>query len=122
MTVKGLHTNAKNKPSVFTLDNNSFKNNEPNSGGSPGHDVNLNHLNIVNPSHSQSHSFSPTREVPDQTTQISKKSILHLKEKRDERLMIDSNVEMIKNDEFVLKTPEKDLEHTLKDVSLLART
>ncbi|KAG5682110.1 hypothetical protein PVAND_011489 [Polypedilum vanderplanki] len=111
MTVKGLHAN--NKPSVFSLENNSFKNNEPNSSGgsSPGHDVNLNHLSIINPSQSQSHSFSPTREVPE--TQISKKSILHLKEKRDDRLMIDTNAEMIKNDEFVLKTPEKDLEQTL---------
>jgi hypothetical protein len=101
MTVKGIHLNANHKPSLFTLEHNSFKNSEPNSGGgSPDrHDVNLNHLNIVNPSHSQSHSFSPTREVPE--TQISKKS------------MIDSSVEMNKNDGFDLKTPEKDL----KDVS-----
>lgn len=119
MTVKGMHgnSNTNNKPSVFTLEETSFNNISPNSG-SPSRDVNLNHLSIVNPSQrSPSHnkgfspSSSPTREVPE--TQLSQKSIVHLKEKKEDRYVIESTIEMTKNDEFVLKSPEKE---SLKDV------
>jgi hypothetical protein len=125
MTVKGLSANSNNKPSVFMLEETSFNSTSPNSG-SPSRDVNLNHLNIVNPSqrspsHNQSqgfsspnHSNSPTREVPDISSQ---KSILHLKEKSDDRY--ESKIEMVKNanSEFVLKSPDKDFDRSLKDVS-----
>lgn len=137
LTMKANHVNS--KPSVFTLDDHSpFKNGSPNSIGSPSRDVNLN--NILNPSttssqrspsahHNQqsqgfssssSPSNSPTREVPDtpQMSPSSQKSIVHLKEKgKDERYVIESTIEMVKNDEFVLKkSPEKDFERPKKDV------
>lgn len=112
MTVKGLHAN--NKPSVFSLDE-SFSNVSSNSG-SPSRDVNLNHLKIVNPaqrspSHNQgfSPSSSPTREVPESPIQ---KSIVHLKEKKEDRY--ESNIEPLKNEEFVLKSPEKEFERPVK--------
>ncbi|CRK97367.1 CLUMA_CG010758, isoform A [Clunio marinus] len=118
MTVKGLHTN--NKPSVFTLDEASFSNGSSNSSLSPSRDVNLNHLKIVNPAaqRSPSHnnqglspSSSPTREVPESPTQ---KSIVHLKEKKDDRYVIESTIEAVKNEEFVLKSPEKEFERPNK--------
>ena len=108
MTVKGLQANS--KPSIFSLDDGAFSNGSSNSS-SPSRDVNLNHLKIVNPpqrspSHNQgfSPSSSPTREVPESPTQ---KSIVHLKEKKEDRYVIESTVEMVKNDEFILKSPEK---------------
>lgn len=145
LTMKANHVNS--KPSVFTLDDHhhsAFNNGSPNSIGSPSRDVNLNHLNIVNPSttsqqrspstHNQqsqgfssssSPSNSPTREVPDTLLQMSpssQKSIVHLKEKgKDERYVIESTIEMVKNDEFVLKkSPEKDfsMERQMKDVKI----
>lgn len=142
LTMKANHVNS--KPSVFTLDDHhsAFNNGSPNSIGSPSRDVNLNHLNIVNPSttsqrspssHNQqsqgfssssSPSNSPTREVPDtlQMSPSSQKSIVHLKEKgKDERYVIESTIEMVKNDEFVLKkSPEKDfsMERQMKDVKI----
>lgn len=139
MTVKGI--NAKSKSStVFMLDDHSpFNNGSPNSIGSPSRDVNLNHLNIVtnnmssprSPSSANSQGFilssspsnSPTREVPDtlQMSQSSQKSIVHLKEKaKDERYVIESTtIEMVKNEEFVLKkSPEKEyaMDRPVKDV------
>ena len=122
MTVKGL--NAHSKPSIFSLDEASFSNGSSNSNSSsPSRDVNLNHLKIVNPaqrspSHNQgfSPSSSPTREVPESPTQ---KSILLLKEKKEDRYVIESTIEAVKNDEFVLKSPEKEFERPLKhDVSV----
>lgn len=127
--------NVNSKPSVFTLDDNTvFNNVSPNSIGSPSRDVNLNHLNIVNPSSttsprspsaqqnqqqsqgfssSTSPSNSPTREIPDtlQMSPSSQKSIVHLKEKgKDERYVIESTtIEMVKNDEFVIDRPIKDV-------------
>ena len=148
MTVKGMNANSKST-TVFTLDDNTpFNNSSPNSIGSPSRDVNLNHLKIVNPSmittattpsprspsvHNQIQGFpsssspsnSPTREIPDtdtlQMSPSSQKSIVHLKEKAmDERYVIEStSIEMVKNDEFVLKkSPEKEslLERPVKDV------
>lgn len=135
--------NVNSKPSVFTLDDNtSFNNGSPNSIGSPSRDVNLNHLNMVSPSttsprspsaHSnqqQSQGFSlsspsnsPTREIPDtlQMSPSSQKSIVHVKEKaKDERYVIESTIEMVKNEEFVLKkSPEKEfnMERSSKEVS-----
>jgi hypothetical protein len=137
MTVKGL--NASSKQTVFTLDENSpFNNGSPNSIGSPSRDVNLNHLNIVNPSmmihsprspssaHNQSGfslSSSPSNSpTPDalQMSPSSVKSIVHLKEKqaKDEHYVIESTTIQMKNDEFVLKkSPEK--EYTpVKDVKI----
>jgi hypothetical protein len=116
MTVKGLHAN--NKPSLFET---GFSNGSSNSS-SPSRDVNLNHLKIVNPaqrspSHNQgfSPSSSPTREVPESPTQ---KSVVHLREKKEERFVIESTVETVKNDEFVLKSPEKEFERiSLHEVS-----
>lgn len=112
MTVKGLHAN--NKPSVFSLDE-SFSNGSSNSS-SPSRDVNLNHLKFVNPaqrspSHNQGFSprSSPTREVPESPTQ---KSVVHLKEKKEDRH--ESNLEPVKNEEFVLKSPEKEFERSVK--------
>lgn len=144
MTVKGMNANSKSS-TVFSLDENSpFNNGSPNSIGSPSRDVNLNHLNIVSamttnttsprsPSahnHNQGFSMSspsnsPTRELPDtlQMSPSSQKSIVHLKEKaKDERYVIESTIEMVKNDEFVLKkSPEKEFvkERPVKDVSEL---
>lgn len=108
MTVKGLQANS--KPSIFSLDDGNFSNGSSNS--SPSRDVNLNHLKIVHPaqrspSHNQgfsSPSSSPIREVPESPTQ---KSVVQLKEKKDDRYVIESTIEMVKNDEFVLKSPEK---------------
>lgn len=120
MTVKGLHANP--KPSVFSLDQASFSNGSSHSS-SPSRDVNLNHLKIVtpaqrSPSHNQgfSPSSSPTREVPESPTQ---KSIVLLKEKKEDRYVIESAIEpVVKNDEFVLKSPEKEFERPIKhDVS-----
>jgi hypothetical protein len=118
MTVKGLTAN--NKPSVFSLDE-GFSNGSSNSN-SPSRDVNLNHLKIVNPvqrspSHNQSFSpsSSPTREVPESPNQ---KSIVHLKEKKEDRYVIEPPIEPVKNEEFVLKSPEKEFERPIKhDVS-----
>jgi hypothetical protein len=112
MTVKGLHVN--NKPSVFTLDEAAFSNGSSNSS-SPSRDVNLNHLKIVNPaqrspSHNQgfSPSSSPTREVPESPTHKSK-------EKKEERYVIEPTIEaVVKNDEFLLKSPEKEFERPTK--------
>lgn len=111
MTVKGLHAN--NKPSLFET---AFSNGSSNSS-SPSRDVNLNHLKIVNPaqrspSHNQgfSPSSSPTREVPESPTQ--KSSI------KEDRYVIEATTETSKNDEFLLKSPEK---MTLKDVSFERR-
>lgn len=108
MTVKGLQANS--KPSIFSIDDGNFSNGSSNSS-SPSRDVNLNHLKIVHPaqrspSHNQgfSPSSSPTREVPESPTQ---KSVVQLKEKKDDRYVIESSIEMVKNDEFVLKSPEK---------------
>lgn len=142
MTVKGMNANSKSS-TVFTLDDNSpFNNGSPNSIGSPSRDVNLNHLNIVNPSmtttnsprspssaHNQSQGFSsssspsnsPTRELPDTLQMSPQKSIVHLKEKgKDDRYVIESTtIEMVKNDEFVLKkSPEKEfvMERPVKDM------
>lgn len=118
MTVKGLHAHP--KPSIFTLGEASFSNGSSNSS-SPSRDVNLNHLNHVNPaqrSHNQSFSpsSSPTREVPESPTQ---KSIVLLKEKKEDRYVIESAIETVKNEEFVLKSPEKEFERPIKhDVSL----
>lgn len=120
MTVKGL--NAHSKPSIFSLDEGSFSNGSANSG-SPSRDVNLNHLKIVNPaqrspSHNQGFSptNSPTREVPESPTQ---KSIVLLKEKKEDRYVIEPTIEAVKNDEFVLKSPEKEFERPVKhDVSV----
>lgn len=120
MTVKGLHANP--KPSVFSLDEASFSNGSSHSS-SPSRDVNLNHLKIVtpaqrSPSHHQgfSPSSSPTREVPESPTQ---KSIVHVKEKKEDRYVIEPTIEaVVKNDEFVLKSPEKSPERPIKhDVS-----
>jgi hypothetical protein len=115
MTVKGLHAN--NKPSVFSLNEGAFSNGSAKSS-SPSRDVNLNHLKIVNPaqrspSHSQgfSPSSSPTREVPESPNQ---KSIVHLKEKKDDRFVNESTIDTVKNDEFVLKSPEKEFERSAK--------
>lgn len=117
MTVKGLQANI--KPSIFSLDDGNFSNGSSNSS-SPSRDVNLNHLKIVSPaqrspSHNQgfSPSSSPTREVPESPTQ---KSVVHLKEKKDDRYVIESTIEMVKKEEFVLKSPEKDFERK-QDVS-----
>lgn len=117
MTVKGLHINS--KPSVFSLDE-SFSNGSSNSS-SPSRDVNLNHLKIVNPpqrspSHNQgfSPSSSPTREVPESPIQ----KTIQVKEKKEDRYVIESTIEAVKNDEFVLKSPEKEFERPNKhDVS-----
>jgi hypothetical protein len=128
MTVKGMNANSNShKPSVFMLeDSTSFNNGSPNSSGSPSRDVNLNHLNIVTPSqrssvHNQHQGFSPvnspTRETSVESPNLQQKSIVHLKEKKDERYVIESTIEMVKNDEFVLKSPEKDFERPVKDVS-----
>lgn len=115
MTVKGLHVNT--KPSLFSLDDGHFSNGSSHSS-SPSRDVNLNHLKIVNPaqqspSHNQgfSPSSSPTREVPESPTQ---KSVLHLKEKKEERYVIEPAIEPVKNEEFVLKSPEKEYERPAK--------
>lgn len=121
MTVKGL--NANSKPSIFSLDDGNFSNGSSHSS-SPSRDVNLNHLKIVNPaqrspSHNQgfSPSSSPTREVPESPTQ---KSIVHLKEKKEDRYVIEAPIEPVKNEEFVLKSPEKEFERPVKhDVSFL---
>lgn len=122
MTVKGLHANS--KPSLFSIDDGAFSNGSSHSS-SPSRDVNLNHLKIVNPAqrsptHNQGFSpnSSPTREVPESPTQ---KSVVHLKEKKDDRYeMIESTIEAVKNDEFVLKSPEKEKERPIKhDVRLL---
>lgn len=115
MTVKGLHAN--NKPSLFET---AFSNGSSNSS-SPSRDVNLNHLKIVNPaqrspSHNQgfSPSSSPTREVPESPTQKSSM--------KEDRYVIESTTETSKNDEFLLKSPEKEFERlTLKDVSFERR-
>lgn len=120
MTVKGL--SAHSKPSIFSLEEASFSNGSNSS--SPSRDVNLNHMKIVNPaqrspSHNQgfSPSSSPTREVPESPTQ---KSIVLLKEKKEDRYVIESTIEAVKNDEFVLKSPEKEFERTVKhDVSFI---
>ena len=51
----------------------------------------------------------------------SQKSIVHLKEKKDERYVIESGyskestIEMVKHDEFVLKSPERDIERSMKE-------
>jgi hypothetical protein len=116
MTVKGLHAN--NKPSVFET---AFSNGSSNSS-SPSRDVNLNHLKIVNPaqrspSHNQgfSPSSSPTREVPESPTQ---KSVVLLKEKKEDRYVIEPTIEPSKNEEFVLKSPEKEFDRLkMHDVS-----
>lgn len=111
MTVKGLHVNT--KPSVFSLEDGPFSNGSSHSS-SPSRDVNLNHLKIVNPaqhqqspSHNQgfSPSSSPTREVPESPTQ---KSVGHMKEKKEDRYVIEPAIEPVKNEEFVLKSPEKE--------------
>ena len=119
MTVKGINANAKNKPSVFTLEDTSFNSSSPNNCGSPSRDVNLNHLSITSPSQSSQQGFSPsnspTRENPE--IQISQKSIVHLKEKKDERYVIESAIESTnKNEELVVKSPEKDFDRPLKEV------
>ena len=116
MTVKGLHANS--KPSLFET---NFSNGSSNS--SPSRDVNLNHLKIVNPaqrspSNNQgfSPSSSPTREVPESPT--TQKSVVHLKEKKEERFVTEPTTEAVKNDEFVMKSPEKEFERlSLHDVS-----
>lgn len=120
MTVKGL--NANSKPSIFSLDDGNFSHSSSH-GNSPSRDVNLNHLKIVNPaqrspSHNQgfSPSSSPTREVPESLTP---KSIIHMKEKKEDRYVIEPPIEPVKNEEFVLKSPEKEFERPIKhDVSL----
>jgi len=127
MTVKGLHVN--HKPSVFSLEDGPFSNGSSNSS-SPSRDVNLNHLKIVNPvqrspsSHNnqqqqQQQSFSPanspTREIPEATSQ---KSVVHLKEKKEERYVIESTIEPVKNEEYVLlKSSEVEFERPSKEVS-----
>lgn len=120
MTVKGMNANANKKPSVFTLEDTSFSSSSPNNSGSPSRDVNLNHLSITSSSQSLqqgqgfSPSNSPTRESPE--TPISQKSIVHLKEKKDERYVIESSIESTKNEELVVKSPEKDFDRPLKEV------
>lgn len=119
MTVKGMNANAKQKPSVFTLEDTSFSSSSPNNSGSPSRDVNLNHLSITSSSQGLqqgqgfSPSNSPTRESPE--TPISQKSIVHLKEKKDERYVIESSIESTKNEELVVKSPEKDFDRPLKE-------
>ena len=75
-------------------------------------------------SSSSSPSNSPTHEISDalQMSPSSQKSIVHLKEKaKDERYVIEATtIEMVKNEEFVLKkSPEKEfvLDRPVKDVS-----
>lgn len=122
MTVKGMNANV-NKPSVFTLENTPFNNTSPNNSASPSRDVNLNHLSLTNPSqssHSQVQGFSsnnsPTREKPE--TQTSQKSIVHLKEKKEERYVIESTIEPSNTEELVTKSPEKDFERVSKEVKI----
>lgn len=111
MTVKGI--NANSKPSVFTLDDASFSTISHNNCGS---DVNLNHLSMTNPSHtSQIHGFSPNSS-PTREQIETQKSIVHLKEKNDERYVIESTAEMTKIDEMVSKSSEKDFDKTSKEV------
>lgn len=103
MTVKGLNSN--NKTSVLTLDEASFSNDSANSNSS-SRDVNLNHLKIVHPTQrpkSFSPTSSPTREVPESPT--NQKSVIHLKEKKDERFVIESTIETVKSssEDFTLR-------------------
>lgn len=122
MTVKGMNANANNKPSIFTLEDTSFNSSSPNNCGSPSRDVNLNHLSMTSSSQSlqqgqgYSPNNSPTRENSE--TVISQKSIVHLKEKKEERYVIESSIESTKNEELVVKSPEKDFDRPLKEVKL----
>lgn len=117
MTVKGLQGNS--KPSLFSLDVASISNGSPNNG-SPSRDVNLNHLKIVKPaqklpSHNQGflEGSSPTREVPLSPTQ----KVHHLKEKKDDRYVIEPTIEKTKSDELVMEGHEEVSERPIKDVS-----
>lgn len=107
MTVKGLNSN--NRTSVFNLEEASYSNGSSNSDNS-GHDVNLNHLKIVGLNHrpkSFSPTSSPTREVPE--SEINQKSVILLKEKKDEKFVIESTIDTArKNEEFM--QPRKSLE------------
>lgn len=81
----------------------------------------------MSPSNSQNQEFSlnqfSTREVPVPENQLAKKSVVHLKENKDDRFSMDSN-EMPRADEFtaavVLKSSEKekDIEQSIKNVSM----
>lgn len=114
MTVKGLNSN--NKTSVLNLDEASYSNGSSNSNSS-SRDVNLNHLKIVGLSQrpkNYSPTSSPTREVPDQ------KSLVHLKEKKDDRFVIESTVDASKSSgEFSARSSvEKDVERSpIREVS-----
>jgi hypothetical protein len=116
MTVKGLNSN--NKTSVLTLDEASFSNGSTNSNSS-SRDVNLNHLKIVHPTQrpkSFSPTSSPTREVPESPTN-NQKSVIHLKEKKEERFVIESTIETVKSssEDFTLRNKsyeKKDFERS----------
>lgn len=112
MTVKGLNSN--NKTSILNLEEASYSNGSSNSNSSKG-DVNLNHLEIVGSTQrpkSFSPTSSPTREVPE--SPINQKSVILLKEKKNERFVNESTIETArKSEEFVArKSLEKDAERS----------
>lgn len=108
MTVKGLNSN--NKTPVLNLEEASYSNGSSNSNSS-SRDVNLNHLKIVGLSQrpkSFSPTSSPTREVPEM------KSVIHLKDKKDDRFVTESTIDTTKGGaEFLARSSmEKELDRS----------